>query len=300
MRIAISGSGGLVGSALRDALAADGHAITAIVRTRQRTRRPTAYWNPEAGEVDEGALEEHDVVIHLAGESLFGVWTRRRKEAIRRSRVHGTQLLAAAIAGLRRPPRLLITASAVGYYGDRPADEPLDEETPGGTGFLAGVVRGWEAANEPADVAGVRTVQLRFGLVLAREGGMLGKMLPPFRLGLGAVVGPGDQVWSWIALPEIAHIVRHVMDVPSLRGPINTTAPNAVTSREFSRTLGRVLRRPVALHVPRFVVALAPGGMGRELALSSARVVPARLHASGYTFRHPELEPALRSLLARG
>jgi uncharacterized protein (TIGR01777 family) len=300
MKIAISGSGGLVGSALQESLAADGHAITPIVRQRRRGRRAaaSAYWNPDVGEVDEASLEAHDVVIHLAGESLFGVWTRRRKKAIRRSRVQGTQLLASALAGLRKPPALLITASAIGYYGDRPGEE-LDETASGAQGFIAGVVRGWEAANEPAEVAGVRTVQLRFGLVLAREGGMLGAMLPAFRLGLGAVVGPGDQIWSWIARSEIPHVIRHVIATPSLRGPVNATAPQAVTSREFSQTLGRVLQRPVPLHVPRFVVALAPGGLGHELALASASVVPARLLASGYRFRQPELEPALRELLAR-
>jgi uncharacterized protein (TIGR01777 family) len=300
MKIAISGSSGLVGSALKESLAADGHTITPIVRRRPRGRRAAAgaYWNPDTGDVDEDSLEAHDVVIHLAGESLFGVWTTRRKEAIRRSRVQGTQLLASALAGLRKPPTLLITASAVGYYGDR-SGEQLDESASGAQGFLAGVVRGWEAANEQAEVAGVRTVQLRFGLVIAREGGIVGTMLPAFRLGLGAVVGPGDQVWSWIARTEIPHIVRHVIATPSLRGPVNATAPHAVTSREFSQTLGRVLHRPVPLYIPRFVVALAPGGLGRELALASADVAPARLLASGYRFQHPRLEPALSELLAR-
>lgn len=300
MKIAITGSSGMIGSHLRAALGADGHAITRVVRRREGARKAGhAYWNPETAQVDEDSLEGHDVVIHLAGESLFGVWTKRRKEAIRRSRVQGTQLLASALAGLGRPPALLLTASAIGIYGNHPADEPLDENTPGADGFLPRVVRGWEAASEPAEVVGIRVVRFRFGLVLSPKGGILGTMLPPFRLGLGAVVGPGDQAWSWVALPEIARVVRHVISTPSVEGAINVVAPNAVTAREFSRTLGRVLHRPVALHIPRAVVALAPGGMGRELAAASARVVPARLEHSGYDFEWPLLEPTLRALLAR-
>ena len=298
MRIAISGAGGLVGAELTQSLGPE-HEITRVVRRRQRGRKNVAYWNPDTGEVDEASLEGHDVVIHLAGESLFGVWTRKRKESIRRSRVHGTQLLASALAGLEKPPSLLITASAVGFYGDRSADATLTERDAGGSGFLAGVVRGWEAATEPAEVAGIRTVQLRFGLVISEKGGMLQKMLPPFRLGLGAVVGPGEQVWSWVALADVPMIVRHVIGTPELRGPVNVTAPEAVTSSEFSHTLGRVLHRPVPFHVPRFVVALAPGGMGQELMLASARVAPEKLLGSGYRFRHDRLEPAIREMLGR-
>lgn len=300
MKIAITGSSGLVGSELRESLASEGHDITRVVRERGRARRPgVAYWNPDRAEVDRNSLEGHDVVIHLAGESLFGIWTEKRKEEIRRSRVQGTQLLASALAGLERPPSVLLTASAVGIYGDHPPDMPLDEETPGGDGFLPRVVRGWEAASEPAEVAGIRVVRMRFGLVLAQSGGILGTMLLPFRLGLGAVVGPGSQAWSWVALPEISRVVRHIIDHPSIHGAINVTSPNAVTAREFSHTLGRVLRRPVLLHIPRAIVARAPGGMGRELATASARVVPARLVASGYTFEWPLLEPAMRDLLDR-
>lgn len=298
MKIAITGARGLVGSELVEALGRE-HTITRMVRRRERTRKNVAYWNPESGEVDEHALEGHDVVIHLAGESLFGVWTRRRKDAIRRSRVHGTQVLASALAGLSQPPSLFITASAVGFYGDRPPTEPLTESAPGAEGFLAGVVRGWEAAAEPAEVAGIRTVQLRFGLIVSERGGIIRTMLPPFRFALGAVVGPGSQAWSWVALPEIPHIVRHVIAHTELRGPVNVTSPNTVTSAEFSHALGNALHRPVPLHVPAAIVALAPGGMGRELAIASANVVPEKLLRSGYTFHHPELESTLRGLLAK-
>jgi uncharacterized protein (TIGR01777 family) len=296
MKIAITGSRGLVGSELVAALGRD-HTITRVVRRRQRAKKNVAYWNPETGEVETNALEGHDVVIHLGGESLFGLWTRKRKDAIRRSRVQGTQLLASVLAGLTHPPSLFITASAVGYYGDRPPDQPLTEDAAGAQGFLAGVVRGWEAAAEPAEVAGIRTVQLRLGLVISERGGIVKTMLPSFRFALGAVVGPGTQAWSWIALPEIPHIVRHVIEHTELRGAVNTTSPQTVTSAEFSHALGRALHRPVPLHIPAAVVALAPGGMGRELAIASANVVPEKLLRSGYVFRHPELETTLRELL---
>jgi uncharacterized protein (TIGR01777 family) len=299
MRVAITGASGLVGSELVAQLGAE-HEITRVVRRRERAKRGAAYWNPDTGEVDAHALEGHDVVVHLAGESLFGVWTRRRRETIRRSRVQGTQLLASALAALERPPALLVTASAVGFYGDRPTQPPLDEQAGAGAGFLAGVVRSWEAANEPAEVAGIRTVQLRLGLILSERGGIVRTMLPAFRLGLGAVIGPGTQAWSWIALAELPPIVRHVIATPSLRGPVNATAPEAVTSAEFSQALGNALHRPVPIRVPAALVRLAPGGMGRELALASARVAPAKLLATGYRFRHPALEPLLRELVGRG
>lgn len=299
MKIAITGSSGLVGLALVDALTTDGHAVTRVVRDRKRARNTGhAYWSPDAGEVDKEGLEGHDVVIHPAGASLFAPWTRKRKEAIRSSRVQGTQLLSAALAGLARPPALLISGSAIGYYGHRPGEAALAESDAGADGFLASVVRGWEAATKPADEAGIRVVHTRLGLVLARHGGIVGTMLPPFRLGLGAVVGSGDQIWSWIALPEIPHIVRHVIAKPEIRGPVNVVAPEAVSAAEFAHGLGRVLHRPVPFRVPAAIVALAPGGMGTELALASARVAPAKLVASGYHFQHPRYEPALRAVLS--
>ena len=299
MKIAITGSSGLVGGALRAALSEAGHRVTRVVRDAGRARKPGyAYWDPDAARVDDAALEAHDVFIHLAGASLFRPWTRRHREAIRRSRVQGTQLLSAALAGLETPPALLLSASAIGYYGDRPPDEALTEEAAGGEGFLPRVVRAWEAATEPAEVAGIRVVHMRLGLVLSPDGGILQVMRMPFRLGLGAVVGSGRQVWSWIALPEIPNIVLHAIATPSLHGPMNVVSPDPVSAREFSQTFGRVLNRPVALRIPAPVVALAPGGMGEELALASARVVPGRLQQSGYTFVHTPLEPTLRTLMS--
>lgn len=299
MKIAITGSSGLVGSELREALKADGHDITRVVRDRERARRRGfAFWNPDGGEVDERGLEGHDVVIHLAGANLFSPWTRKHREAIRRSRVQGTQLLSSALAGLASPPAVLLSASALGYYGDRSPDEPLTESAAGGDGFLSRVVRGWEAATEPAEVGGIRVVHLRFGVIMSPEGGLLGTVLPLFRLGLGGIVGSGDQVWSWVARPELPHIVRHLIETNSIAGPVNVSAPEAVTAAEFSRTLGRVVNRPVLFRIPASLARIAPGEMADELALSSARVVPRRLLESGYAFRHPAFEPALRSLLA--
>lgn len=300
MKIAITGSSGLVGSELRRELGGDGHELTRVVRDRDRARRAGfAYWDAESGSIDEAALEGHDVVIHLAGASIFRPWTDGQKQAIRRSRVQGTQLLSSALAGLRSPPALLLSASGMNYYGHRPAQQQVVEEDPSGEGFLASVVRGWEAATEPAEVAGIRVVHMRFGLVLSPEGGILGTMLPPFRVGLGAVVGSGRQAWSWIALPEIPHIVRHLVATAPVRGPVNFAAPDVVTAEEFSRGLGRVLRRPVALRIPEPVVRLVPGGMGEELALASVHMLPRRLQQSGYDFRHPSFEPTLRALLTK-
>ncbi|HEX6589272.1 MAG TPA: TIGR01777 family oxidoreductase [Longimicrobiales bacterium] len=298
MRIAITGSSGLVGSALRRHFESGGHAVLPVTRRRERARADAPYWNPDANEMDAASFEGVDVVVHLAGESLFGVWTKGRKARIRRSRAEGTRLLAEGLASLARPPRVLVSASGVNYYAPRSANVPLDESAPAGDGFLAEVVRAWEAGTQPAERAGIRTAQLRFGLVIAREGGIVQKMLPPFRLGLGAIVGPGDQAWSWIALADLPAIIDHVIATPQLRGGINTTAPNAVTSREFSQTLGRVLNRPVPLRIPASAVALLPGGMGRELAIQSTNVVPKRLLDSGYPFRFTHLEPALRHVLA--
>ena len=298
MRVAVTGSTGLIGTALVARLREEGHEVTRLVRDRRRAREPGAvFWDPARGEVDAAGLEGHDVVVHLAGESLVGIWTRAKKRRIRESRARGTRVLAEALAGLARPPRLLLAASAIGFYGPREPDEVVDESTPAGRGFLAEVAVEWEAAAEPARTAGIRVVHARFGLVLSPRGGALAKMLPVFRLGLGGTLGSGEQVWSWIALDDVVEAALHVFRTEALAGPVNFTAPEPVSNAEFTRVLGRVLRRPAPFGVPAFAARLVAGEMAEEVLLAGAYVVPRRLLDSGYGFRLPALEPALRQLL---
>lgn len=298
MRIAISGSSGLIGSSLRFALEGRGHQVTRIVRPQSRgVRGQVVVWDPPRGMLEAAGLEGHDVVIHLAGENIAGLWTRRKKAALRESRIVGTRLLSETLARLRRPPRALLSASAAGYYGNRPAGVVVDEDSPPGTGFLAELAVEWERATEAAASAGIRVVCMRFGLVLSRKGGVLAPMLPLFRLGLGARLGTGEQAWSWIALAEIAPAVWHVLEHATLTGPINFVAPRAVTQAEFVRTLAHVLRRPAFVSLPEWLLRPVLGEMADELFLNGVRVAPRRLAESGYRFRYPDLEPALRALL---
>lgn len=298
MRVAITGSSGLIGSAMVARLRADGHEVTRLVRGRGHAGGPGAvHWDPARGEVDAAGIEGHDVVIHLAGESLVGLWTKRKKARIRDSRVQGTRLIAEALAGLARPPGVLLSASAIGYYGARPPDEVVDEGTPAGSGFLAETAQAWEAAAEPARAAGIRVVHPRFGLVLSPRGGALAAMLPVFRFGLGGRLGSGAQVWSWIALDDVVEAALHALRTDSLDGPVNFVAPEPVSNAEFTRVLGRVLRRPAPFAVPASAARLAAGEMAEEMLLTGARVSPRRLLETGYRFRFPTLEPALRHLL---
>jgi uncharacterized protein (TIGR01777 family) len=251
-------------------------------------------------EIDAAGLEGFDSLLHLAGENVgSGRWTAARKAAIRDSRVNGTRFLCDALAELARPPKTLVCASAVGYYGDR-GEEPLTEESPPGTGFLAEVCREWEAASAPAARKGVRVVALRIGMVLSPEGGALARMLPLFRAGLGGVIGGGRQYISWVALDDLPGIVLHSMQCGDLSGPVNAVAPRPVTNREFTEALGKALSRPTPLPVPAFALRLAVGGeMADALLLASARVVPKRLLDTGFAFRSPELETTLLRLLGR-
>ncbi len=291
--IAVSGASGLVGSSLADFLEAGGQRVLRL--TRGAAPGPGAVrWDPAAGVIDAEALAGVDAVVHLAGESVAGGrWTRARKEAIRGSRLEGTRLLAETLARLERPPAVLVQASAIGYYGDR-GEEPLDESSAAGSGFLAETCREWEAASLAAEQAGVRVVRLRIGVVLAARGGALAKMLLPFRLGLGGRLGSGKQLMSWIALDDLVGIVQHAIFDPSLSGAVNATAPTAARNVEFTRVLGAVLRRPAALPVPAFALRLLFGEMGRELLLAGALVRPARLERAGFRFLHADLESALR------
>ena len=300
MRIAVTGSSGLIGTALSEALRQRGDRLQRIVRSASRTTSDEdVVWDIEHGVLDGQRLEGADAVVHLAGENIAsGRWTARRKERILQSRTGSTSLLARTLAGLHHKPRVLACASAIGIYGDR-GDELLSEKSEPGTTFLARVCQQWEAAAQVAADAGIRLVHLRFGMVLSTEGGALPKMLTPFRLGLGGPIGNGRQFMSWVAIDDVVGAIEHVLDHDAVRGPVNIVAPQPVTNREFATVLGRVLRRPAVLPLPAPVVRLLMGEMADELLLASTRVVPGRLEQSGYTFRYDRLEAALRALLGR-
>ncbi|HET9384667.1 MAG TPA: TIGR01777 family oxidoreductase [Gemmatimonadales bacterium] len=297
MKIAVSGSTGLIGSALVEALRERGADVVRLVRPPRTAGVGTLLWDPDRGTIDRAGLEGVDAVIHLSGENVFGRWSAAKKQRIRESRVGSTRLISDAIAGLAQRPATLLAASAIGYYGDQGAAE-LTERSPAGDDFLAEVAREWEAATASAARAGVRVVNMRFGVVLTPNGGALGKMLPPFRLGVGGPVGSGSQYVSWIERDDLTRAIQHVLDRQDLAGPVNMTAPTPVTNREMASILGKVLHRPALLPVPSFVLKMAFGAEGAELLESSQRVLPERLTASGFTFRFPTLEPALRHLLA--
>ena len=297
MRIVVSGSTGLIGSALQPVLTRAGHEVVPLVRRAPGPAERAIQWDPERGTIDRSGLEGADAVIHLAGENVFGRWTPAKKNRIRDSRVVGTHLVTEAIAGLQRRPRVLLAASAVGYYGDR-GDESLNEQSAPGEDFLAHVSRDWETATSGALRAGVRVVNMRFGIALTPTGGALAKMLPPFRLGLGGHVGSGNQYVSWIALDDLVAAITYVLASDALVGPVNMTAPHPVTNRELAKTLGRVLGRPAVVAVPGFALRMAFGADSAELLESGQRVVPARLLGSGFRFRFETLESALRGMLA--
>lgn len=299
MRVVVSGSTGLVGSALAPELAAAGHEVVRLVRRSPSPGEKAVRWDPDRGEIDAAGLDGADAVVHLAGASIGAArWTPAGKALLRDSRVNGTRLLCGTLGALPRPPKVLVSASALGFYGDR-GEEPLTEDCLPGRGFLADVCRAWEAATEPAERAGIRVVILRIGVVLASVGGALPAMLPPFRMGFGGALGSGRQYMSWVALDDVCGIVLHALGDPRLRGPVNAVAPAAATNRVFTATLAKVLSRPAIVTVPAFALRLLVGEMADALLLSSARAVPKRLLETGYAFRSPELEPTLRRLLGR-
>lgn len=303
MRILVTGASGLVGSALLPALTASGHGVGRFVRLGPH--RPTGAvaagdveWDLATGHIDSARIEGTDAVVHLAGANIAGErWTDAFKGRIRHSRIDGTRILAETLARLDKPPRVLVQASAVGYYGNR-GDEILSEASRHGEGFLPAVCVAWEAAAAPAAQRGVRVVFLRFGVVLSARGGALPKMLPAFRLGMAGVIGDGRQWMPWLSLEDAVGVVRHAIDNTALAGPVNAVAPEPVTNRVFTKTLGRALGRPTFLPLPAFMARLALGEMADALLLSSARAIPARLRASGYTWRHGDLDGALRAALA--
>ena len=291
MKLAITGSSGLVGSALVSLLTAAGHEVL-------RMRRP-AHWNPERSMVDLAALEAKDAVVHLAGENIAsGRWTAKKKAQIRDSRIKGTKLIAESLAKLAQPPGVLVSASAIGFYGDR-GNELLSEESGPGRGFLSEVCRQWEAATDPATRKGIRVVHLRTGLVLSRKGGALDKMLLPFKLGIGGKIGAGKQYWSWISLDDMCAAILHCIQAGGLHGPVNIVSPSPVTNLEFTKALGRVLSRPTIFPLPAFAARLALGEMADVLLLASARVEPVKLHTSRFMFRDKEIEATLRNMLGK-
>lgn len=301
MKILVTGSHGLIGSALVPFLTTGGHSVTRLVRreTARPCGEPTVRWDPILGTIDQQGLEGHDAVVHLAGENISaGRWNERQKKAIRDSRLHGTQMICDALRGLRQPPRVLVCASAIGFYGDR-GDEILDEKSPPGSGFLVDVCRDWEAITESVRLRGIRVVNLRFGIVLSPAGGALAKMLLPVKLGLGGVIGSGKQYWSWVDIDDVVGAIAHSLNSEHLNGPVNAVSPHPATNRDFTKTLGKVLGRPTVLPMPAFAARLALGQMADDLLLASARVVPRRLEETGYVFRSPDLEPTLRHMLGR-
>lgn len=292
MKVLIAGASGLIGSALIPALEAEGAEVTRLVRSVAGAGE--IEWHPNQDQIDTARLNGFDAVINLAGENIAaGRWTDDQKRKIRDSRVNGTHLLSEAIAKLSKRPGVFVCASATGIYGDR-GDEILDEQSDSGGGFLAGVCREWEMATEPAVQAGVRTVNLRFGPILAREGGMLAKLLTPFKMGMGGKVGSGKQYISWVAIEDAVDAIKLALNNESFRGPLNIVSPNPVTNEVFTKALGHVLSRPTALAMPAFAVRLAFGEMADEMLLVSQRVMPKRLVEAGYEFQQPELEGALR------
>lgn len=300
MKILITGSSGLIGSALVAHLVEQGHRVVRLVRRTVAPGEDVAVWDPAAGKLETSALEQTDAVVHLAGESINALrWTDERKERMRNSRVRGTRLLSESLAQLAAPPRVLVSASAVGFYGSR-GDEILTEESPAGSGFLSEVCKEWEAATQPARQRGVRVVNLRIGMVLSAKGGALPVMLPAFKAGGGGKLGNGRQFVSWIAIDDLTQAISHAITTESLSGPVNAVTPNPVRNVEMTKALGKVLRRPTFFSVPAFVVRLLLGEMADALLLSSQRVEPRRLLETGFTFQFPDFETSLRHLLGRG
>lgn len=295
MKIAIAGASGLVGSALIPILQSHGNQTTRLVRSSPKPGE--IEWHPNQDEVSPESLEGFETIINLAGENIAGGrWTDEQKRKIRDSRINGTHLLSKAIAKMNSKPGAFICASATGIYGDRD-DETLDEQSESGGGFLAGVCREWEQATEPASKAGVRVVNLRLGPILARDGGMLSKLLTPFKMGMGGKVGSGKQYISWVALDDAVNAIKLAIDDKSIQGPINIVSPNPVRNEEFTKTLGHVLNRPTALAMPAFAARLAFGEMADEMLLASQKVIPKRLTAAGFQFQYPQLEAAMRKYI---
>ena len=293
-KVLVSGSSGLIGNALCRLLETNGYQVTRLVRN-QSSKTVQIPWDPVKSLTPE-SVSGFDAVVHLAGETIIGRWTPAKKASIRNSRVLGTKNLAEALARAPQPPQIFISASAIGYYGDR-GDETLRENSSSGDNFSAALCREWEAAAKPAADAGIRSAQIRIGVVLSDAGGALAKMLLPFRLGLGGRIGNGRQWWIWIDLYDVAGAILHIINTSSISGAVNVVSPNPVTNNEFAKTLASVLSRPAIFPMPAFMARIAFGEMADELFMASQRVQPATLLASGYTFQQPDLRQSFKTIL---
>lgn len=296
MKVVVTGASGLIGSALVKSLTADAHDVVRLVRREPRAA-DERQWDPSGGDLDPALMDAADAVVHLAGAGIGDKrWTEDYKRTILRSRVDGTTTIATAIARATDPPNVLLSASAVGYYGET-GDEGADESSPNGQGFLADVVRQWEAATAAAETAGVRVVHARTGVVLSAEGGALGKVLPLFKLGLGGRLGNGQQWMSWIAIADHITALRFLLDRADLAGPINVTAPEPVRNRDYTKAIGRAVHRPALAVVPATALRVALGGFADEGVLVSQRVVPARLEDAGFPFTYADIDSALTAIV---
>ena len=295
MKVAVTGSSGLIGSSLVSYLSKKDIVVSKILR--ENPEDDDISWKPENGDWDSDFTGGVDGIVHLAGENVAsGRWTKAKKEKIRNSRIEGTKRLCEHILKLPTPPSVLVCASAIGYYGNRGV-EFLNEGSSRGSGFLPDVCLGWEEAAESVSKAGIRVVNVRFGIALSKDGGALAKMMTPFKIGMGGKIGSGTQYMSWIAMDDVTGAIYHTLTTDSLNGPVNLTAPNPVTNKEFTTTLGEVLKRPAVVPIPAFAAKLAFGEMANDLLLASTKVAPKRLSDSGYKFQYPELENALKHVL---
>lgn len=299
MKVAITGATGLVGTALTKFLESKGDQVFPITRSKEGMGMEAILWSPQEGQIEKEKLEGIDAVVHLAGENIAsGRWNAELKRKIVESREKGTRLIAQTIAQLENPPEVLVSSSAIGYYGDR-GETQLTEDSPPGTGFLPDTCKVWEEATSPAEEAGIRVVIIRTGIVLSDQGGALEKMLLPFKLGMGGKIGSGKQYMSWIALEDLVRLIHFSITNSDVKGPVNGTAPCPVTNREFTKTLGKVLKRPTCLPVPAVAARFALGEMADDLLLASANVIPAKLEEHGFLFELLSLEDALQSILNR-
>ena len=298
MKILVSGSTGTVGSHLLNVISSNSSEIWRLVRSRAEGER-LIFWDPQGGRVDNpDLLEGFDAVVHLSGENIVGRWTEKKKDSIRQSRILSTRYLVNLFSGLRNPPKTFICASATGYYGDR-GGERLTERSAVGSGFLPDTCREWENEANKASDFGVRVINLRTGPVLSPKGGILSSLLLPFKMGLGGVVGSGEQYLSWISIEDLSRIIVYLLEHEEVRGPVNAVSPNPVTNREFTATLARILRRPAWLAVPAFAVRLFFGEMGRCTILAGSMVFPEKLLSCGYEFLHEDLDSALEDIVLR-